>query len=212
MSVVLVISVHPDDETLGCGGTILKHVAEGDEVFCAHVTVGNKDQGKLIEKIKNEYGFVNSFSLGFIENTIDDISLNDLISEFTKIIQQVKPQVMYVPNRSDIHSDHRRVFEALSSCMKSFRFPFIRKILMCEVLSETDFAPALIENVFIPNVYVDISKYFKRKKQILDLFKTEILPSPFTRSFRAIEAHNIYRGSQINAYYAESFMLLKEII
>jgi len=82
---------------------------------------------------------------------------------------------------------------------------------MMEVISETDFAPALPENAFIPNVFVDISQFFLKKLEIMNIFESELLDAPFTRSLSTLKAYNRYRGSQINVEYAEVFMLIKEI-
>ena len=178
---VLVISVHPDDETLGCGGSILKHLGQGDEVHCVFITGGNIYQRQLIEAL-------------------------------SKIVSIVQAQVLYIPNRSDAHSDHRAVFSAIMACSKNFRYPFIEQILMCEVISETDFAPILGENTFSPNYFIDISEVFIKKIEILKMFGSELLPYPMTRNQSAIEALNRYRGTLINAEYAEAFMSIKTIV
>lgn len=208
---VMVISVHPDDETLGCGGTILKHIAEGDEVLCLHVTEGNAHQKQLISELKESFGF-ESASLAFPEIVLDDISLSELIPPISKTIRDFQPTIVYLPNRSDPHSDHRRAFDACLTCVKNFRYPFLRKVMMMEVISETDFAPALPENVFMPNVFVDISAHMNRKLEILEIFSEELLESPQTRSLDTMKAYNRYRGSQINTAFAECFMLLKETV
>ena len=211
MKKILCISVHPDDETLGCGGTLLKHKANGDEIYCVHVTNGNEKQESIICLLRELYGFKKTYQLGLPEIKLTDISLSEIIGRLSAVIQQVKPDYLYIPNRSDAHSDHRIVFEALTACTKSFRYPFVKKIMMCEVISETDFSPALPENIFIPNVFMDISDFIERKCEILNVFESELLISPYTRSIDAILALSKYRGSQINVNYAEAFMLLKEI-
>jgi N-acetylglucosamine malate deacetylase 1 len=208
---VLIVSVHPDDETLGCGGTILKHKSEGDAVYCVFITNGNEFQKTTIPLLKDCYGFNGIFSLELPEIILDTLPLKDIITPLSKVINEVKPEIIYLPNRSDTHSDHRKVFEAAQACTKSFRYPFIRKVLMCEIMSETDFMPALPELMFIPNVFVDISEFFERQMEIMKIFKSELFEPPFTRSLEAIKAHKTYRGSQINSYYAECFMLIKEI-
>lgn len=208
---VLIVSVHPDDETLGCGGSALWHLSAGDEVFCLHVTEGNENQRALIQPLKEKFGF-SSISLKFPEITLDDLSLSKLIPPIAGVMNEVEPAIVYLPNRSDPHSDHRRIFDACQTCIKNFRYPFLRKVMMMEVISETDFAPPLPENVFIPNVFVDISEFMDRKIEILKLFSSELLEYPNTRSLDTMRAYNRYRGSQINAAYAECFMLLKETI
>ncbi|MBQ9338697.1 MAG: PIG-L family deacetylase, partial [Paludibacteraceae bacterium] len=156
-NIVCVIAVHPDDETLGCGGTILKHLKNGDEVHCVFVTDGDNTQKTIIAKLADFYHLTGVISLGFEELKLADISLNVLVPALANVLNQIKPNILYIPNRSDAHSDHRAVFEALVACTKSFRFPFIEQILMCEVISETDFNLNLSEQVFNPNYFVDIT-------------------------------------------------------
>tara|TARA_B100000242_G_scaffold117764_1_gene82316 strand:- start:9339 stop:9989 length:651 start_codon:yes stop_codon:yes gene_type:complete len=208
---VLVVSVHPDDETIGCGGTILKYKSDGFEVACMYITDGNKFQKRKIKELNKLYNFDNFYRLKFPEILLDDISLSVIIPKISKVFNEFKPNILYLPNRSDPHSDHRKTFEACQACIKSFRYPSLEKILMMEIISETDFSPNLPENCFIPNVFVDITNFYKQKINILKIFKSEILEKPFTRSISTMEAYNRYRGSQINVEYAESFMLVKEI-
>lgn len=209
---VCVISVHPDDETLGCGGTILKHMSRGDQVYCLFVTSGNPEQGALIEKVSSLYGFQSVAKLDLPELELQDISLNEIIPRISTVFSEIQPEILYIPNRSDIHSDHRAVYNAVLACTKSFRYPSIEQILMCEVISETDFSLGLPESIFVPNHFVDISDTFEKKLEIFKLYQSEIFPYPLTRSLSTIESLNRYRGSLINAEYAEAFMSLKTIV
>lgn len=209
MKKICVIAVHPDDETLGCGGTLLKHFKNGDDIYCIFVTSGNEKQKKYIDKISKEYSFKNVFNLGLEELRLSDISLNDIIPLISKIFKEVKPEIIYMPNRSDVHSDHKAIFNAVLSCTKSFRYPFIRKVLMMEVISETDFSLGLPETMFIPNYYVDISETFEQKIQIMKMYESEMLEYPHTRNESTMTALNRYRGSLIGTEYAEAFMAIK---
>jgi len=227
MNKVLVIAVHPDDETLGCGGTLLKHKAKGDEIYWLIVTTiksGYKgwDLGfseeviekreKEIEKVANIYNFDDVFRLEFPTMRLDEISMSELIGAVSKVFKEVKPSIVYLPFKSDVHSDHRKVFEASFSCVKIFRYPFIKRVLMMETISETDFAPATKEDSFVPNVFVDISNFFEKKLEIMKIYESEIGIHPFPRSLETIEALAKVRGAQAGCRYAESFMLLKEIL
>ena len=212
MKKVIVISVHPDDETLGCGGTILKHLKNGDEVHCILITGGNREQQIVWNKVKEAYNFTSVVELGFPELDLMDISLNKLIPPIAKVFSNLKPQIIYMPNRSDAHSDHKAIFNAVASCTKSFRYPYIEQVLMIEVISETDFALPLPESVFIPNYFVDITEEMTRKNEIMKLYETEMLPYPQTRNESTLTALNRYRGSQIGVEYAEAFMSLKIIV
>ena len=221
MNKVIVISAHPDDETLGAGGTLLKHISEGDDINWLIVTDVFEEQGfskervisrKLeIEKVTKIYGFSNVFKLGYPTMKLNDTILHELIGQISKIFQDLKPEIIYVMNRSDAHSDHRIVFDAVMSCTKSFRYPYIKKVLMYECLSETEFAPILPERVFQPNYFVDISNFIEKKVEIMNIFDSELGEHPFPRSIKNIEALAIYRGASVGVKFAESFQLIKFI-
>ena len=124
---------------------------------------------------------------------------------------EVKPEVIYSLNRSDAHSDHRYLSDAVMSCTKSFRYPFIKKVLMYECISETEFAPAFFEKVFIPNYFVDITKYIDKKLEIMRIFESELGEPPFPRSLENIKALARFRGSSIGFHFAEAFQVVKII-
>ena len=217
MNKVLVIAVHPDDETLGCGGTLLKHKKNDDEINWLICTDFDKNHNyydtrqKEINKVNSLYSFNGVFNLELKTMQVDEYSMSYLISKISKIINEVKPNIIYLPFKGDVHSDHRKIFEASYSCTKSFRYPFIKKIYMIETLSETEFAPSTKEDSFIPNVFVDISDFLEIKIKIMKIFESEISEHPFPRSIRNIKALATLRGATAGCEYAESFVLLKEI-
>ncbi|MDO9580166.1 MAG: PIG-L deacetylase family protein, partial [Bacteroidales bacterium] len=207
MKKVLVVAPHPDDETLGCGGTLLKHKNSGDKIFWMIVTNIQSENGwseeevqkrqKEINQVSAMYGFEKIFKLDFPTTMLDTIPYSDLITKISAVIQEIKPSIVYIPNHSDVHTDHQVTFKATISCCKSFRAPFIRKMLMYECLSETEFAPALRENVFIPNVFIDISEYLNRKLEIMKIYDSEVMDPPFPRSMETVISLAKYRGSRI---------------
>ena len=215
---ILVVAVHLDDETLGCGGSLLKHKANGDEINWLICTTIDKDQNyyqtreKEMNKVSKLYAFNSVHSLLLKTTRIDEYSISKLIEKISKVINKVKPNIIYLPFKGDVHSDHRRIFEASYSCTKSFRYPFIKKIYMMETLSETEFAPSTKEDSFIPNTFVDISKHMDKKIQLMQIYKNEIGKHPFPRSERNIRALGTLRGATCGYEYAESFMLLKQIL
>jgi N-acetylglucosamine malate deacetylase 1 len=214
---VLFISVHGDDETLGCGGTILKHKKSGDDIFWLIVTEpknsGRKEiRRKEIERVSIEYGFKKIYNLNIPSTKLDLTPTAKLIEEISDIVNSVKPEILYLPNRTDVHTDHQIAFKAVYSCTKSFRYPFIRRVLMYETLSETEFAPPLPENTFMPNVFIDITEFFEKKREILQLYKGEVMEPPYPRSLETLEALAKLRGSRIGVKYAECFQLIFERI
>ncbi len=221
MNKTLIIAVHPDDETLGCGGTLLKHKANGDKIHWLIVTNIKESDGfqkdlvtrrnNEINKVSKMYAFDSVHKLGLSTMTVDEYSMSELIRKISKVINEVKPNIIYLPFKSDVHSDHRHVFDASYSCTKSFRYPFIKKIYMVETLSETEFAPSTKEDSFIPNVFVDISNFMDKKLEIMRVFKSEMGEHPFPRSERNLLALATLRGATAGCDYAESFVLLKEV-
>ena len=139
------------------------------------------------------------------------VDLNEIITEVTSVIAQIKPEIIYTVNRSDIHSDHRHAAKAIMSSTKSFRHPYIKRILMYECLSETEIASPLPENIFLPNVYSDISNFLEQKIEIMKIYHSEVQAPPLPRSLDNIRALAQYRGSAVAVKYAESFMLLKDV-
>ncbi len=141
---------------------------------------------------------------------LDRVPFDDLIRNMVNVLQKIRPDVIYLPNRSDIHSDHRVAFEAIIAATKSFRCPFVRRMMMYECLSETEMAPPLPETAFIPNVYVDISRDFHIKQKAMTIYRSELMDSVWPRSLEVMEALARFRGSRIGVSYAESFMLIYE--
>ena len=217
----VIISSHPDDETLGCGGTILKHHQEGKPIHWVIVTGMTENQGfsphviekrqKEIQAIAGIYGFTTVHTLNLPTTQLDTIPTGELVRTLGGLFNEIKPNTVYLPNRSDVHSDHRVVFNAAWSCCKTFRYPFIRRIFMYETLSETEYAPPLFETAFLPNSFSDISLFLERKIEIMHHYSGQLEDHPFPRSERNIRALASLRGAAAGVNYAEAFMLLKEI-
>lgn len=221
MKNVLIISVHPDDETLGCGGAILKHVKNVDDVFWLILTNINdekiwgekiiKQRQLEIEKVASLFGIKRTIKLNFDTTKLDQLPLGKLIEEISHVIKQIKPEIIYLHNRSDVHSDHQISFDAIISATKSFNHPYIKKVMMYETISETEFAPSLQENTFIPNYFINISEFIDKKIEIMRIYQSELKEHPFPRSERNIRALATFRGAQCGVDSAETFMILKEI-
>ena len=218
---VLVVSVHPDDETLGCGGTILKHIKENDNVYWLILTEASEASGyskkfistreNEIREVSKEYQFSKTFNLGFPATKLHAFDFSDVIAKVSSVIQEVKPEVIYTVNRSDIHTDHQVAAKAIISCTKSFRNPFVKRILMYECISETEMVPPLPENMFFAQVYSDVSDFLEKKIEIFKKFESELQEPPLPRSIENIRALARFRGSTVSVRYAEAFMLLREV-
>lgn len=124
---VLAVSVHPDDETLGAGGTLLKHLDQGDDIYWLLLTSGNEYQEEVIKVVAEEFQFKQYFNLEFEDTKLDDISKNLLIPQIASVFNEIEPNILYIPNRSDVHSDHRAAFESIIPATKISGFHLLRK-------------------------------------------------------------------------------------
>ena len=219
MSRYLVVATHPDDETLGAGGLILKKKAEGNEVYVLNITHMGTEFGyrKSIVDLRNQeinklikaYNLDGYYNLKLKPSGLSLYKEEDIIKKISEIFNEVKPNVLILPYYKDIHSDHKITFNLCYSCTKNFRYPFIKRIFMMETPSETDFA--FSDQGFVPNYFIDISDYIDKKVEIAMIFKSEILAHPFPRSERSIRAYGTIRGSAIGVDSAEAFRLIKGI-
>lgn len=219
---ILVIAPHPDDETLGCGGTLLKHRAQGDQIYWLVVTKAHEPQWpaevittreREVETVAKAYQFESTFRRTFPAARMDTVPIHDVIKDFSDVIREAKPDWVYTVHAGDVHSDHRVVFEATVSAVKSFRSTDhgVSRLLSYETISSTDAMPPNRLSVFAPNVYSDITTYIDRKLEIMSLYKTEVQQFPLPRSLESIRALARFRGATVAVDYAEAFMLLREV-
>jgi len=221
VSKIIVIAPHPDDETLGCGGTLLKAKASGNKIYWLIVTEISEAYGysadqvasreSEIQEVGSRYGFEAIYNLRFPTTRLDEVPLCDLIDKIGTVFKEVQPEVVYLPYRGDTHSDHAVVFDAAASCTKWFRYPSIKKVLVYETISETDFSLNPDIPGFRPNIFVDISESLEMKLEIMKIFNSETDRFPFPRSQEAVRAQAVLRGSASGCRAAEAFILLKEI-
>ncbi|MBY0493506.1 MAG: PIG-L family deacetylase [Cyanobacteria bacterium] len=220
MKRITVISVHPDDETLGCGGTILRHIAGGDRVDWIVVSAGwepkyGKDQiaakAREVERVAQAYGMADVKRLGLQTTRLRELPLATIVDALGPALDATAPNEIYTVHRGDVHTDHQAVFEAVSIVCKPFRDrPRPGRLLSFETLSSTDAALAT-PAPFLPNAFVDITPFIDRKIEIMAMFTTEQQPYPQPRSAESIRAQARYRGAAIGREYAEAFMLLREV-
>ncbi len=218
----LVIAPHPDDEVLGCGGYLLKSKSNQDEIGWLIVTGIKEEDGWSLEKVnsrKEEIGKVrkrfgishdNVYILNLSATKLDRYPMSELVKLICNVINDFKPEEILLPHPGDIHSDHKVVFEASLSSTKWFRYPFIKRILTYETISETEFGSDPRYLAFKPNIFVDISNFLNEKLDIMRIYESEIGNFPFPRSIDSITYQAKLRGSQSGFKAAEAFFLIKE--
>lgn len=216
---IVVISPHPDDESLGAGGFILKHKKSGDGVYWINMTDVEKNQGwddafverreRQIKEICEFYDFDGFYNLGFRPGKLEVIDKGEIIERLGELIKKIEPDWVVLPNPTDAHGDHQVTYDAGMSCTKIFRYTSIRKIMTMEIISETDFSKN--GEAFSPNYYVDISNELEDKVNALRIYDTEFKDIPFPRNYEAVKALALLRGGAAGCKYAEAFRIIKEI-
>ncbi len=215
----LVIAPHPDDEVLGVGGTLLRRKAEGAELAWLIVTGistangWNQEQVERradeIARVTTMFRFDHVFTLDFPTTKLDRIPVGDLVGAISGVFKAFQPEEVFVPHPSDVHTDHRVVFDAAAACTKWFRYRSVKRVLAYETLSETDFGLGT-ELGFRPNVFVDIAPYLEGKLKAMDIYASEMAAFPFPRSHEALRALAEVRGVASGYHAAEAFQLLRE--
>lgn len=220
MSKILVIAPHPDDEVLGCGGTIAKHVSGGDEVCLCIITKAyppewSEDDIKIrreeVLEVSEVLGIKNTYFLDLPTVKLDTIPQKELNEAIAQVMSEVRPEVVYIPHRGDVNKDHRLVFDAAIVATRPKTGSTINKVLSYETSSETEWAAPSVASAFIPQLYVDISDKVEIKLKTLSAYKTELKEYPHPRSLETVSALARMRGSTIGVEAAEAFMVIREI-
>lgn len=213
---ILVFAPHNDDEVLGVGGTIAKHVKEGNEVYICSVTVGkNKDRAENIKqearKAHELLGVTRTYFLNLPVIGLATMPATGVNSEIHKVVQEIEPEVVYIPHKGDMHQDHKVVAESAMVALRPVDSPQMKAIYAYETLSETEWNIPSIDNVFIPNVYVDITETIDKKNEAMKCYQSQLYDFPHPRSLQAIRSLSELRGSTVCVKNAESFMLVRQI-
>jgi len=217
----LVVAPHPDDELLGCGGTLLKRSSEGATIGWLLMTAMTPEAGwsqekilsrnKEIDRVASGLGIStdNVFKLGFPTAQLDQVPSSELIASIGVVFQKFRPEEVLLPHPGDIHSDHRITFESCSACTKWFRYPSVERVLTYETLSETEFGLDQVSPAFRPNLFVDITDQLGLKLKLLQIYQSELGKYPFPRSIEAVRSLSMLRGSQRGVMAAEAFQILR---
>lgn len=224
---ILVVAAHPDDEVLGCGGTIARHADAGDQVQVLLVAEGatsrqpqrDRDQAsyelsdlaQAAQQAGSILGAQGVELLDLPDNRLDSLDRLDLIKQIEERIARHQPQVVYVHHAGDVNIDHRRLHEAVVTTCRPTPGQPVRRLLSYEVASSTEWQPPGSAPAFQPNWFVDITAQWERKRQALEAYAAEMRPWPHARSIEALEHLARWRGAQVGVEAAEAFCLLRQL-
>ena len=225
---ILIVAAHPDDEVLGCGGTVARHADAGDQVQVLIVAEGatsrqeqrNRNQAsdelsalaQAAQKAGAILGAKGVELLDLPDNRLDSLDRLDLIKQIEERIARHQPQVVYVHHVGDVNIDHRRLHESVVTACRPTPGQPVKRLLSFEVASSTEWQPPGSAPAFQPNWFVDISAQWIRKREALEAYASEMHPWPHARSIQAVEHLVRWRGAQVGVEAAEAFCLLRQMV
>lgn len=215
---ILIFAPHRDDEILGVGGTMLKRKKQGDHITVCLVTAR---EGEVLpectQRIHDEMRRVHKYigvdqyiGFPFSANRLENASRIDFNRAFEEAVKQAKPDEVYLPFWGDMQKDHQLTVDGAMVALRAKNIYSPKRIYAYETLSETGINTPCVNNMFVPNVYEDISDYIEEKLKVMSFYESQVHPFPDLRSLEAIEALAKFRGAMVNVKAAEAFILIRE--
>jgi len=219
---ILIITAHPDDEVLGCGGTIARYTGQGVQARVIFLADGIAARdGMDSEALQRRQSAarkaadclgLQSVSFGkFPDNRLDTVDLLDIVKTVEGAIEQYQPDTVLTHHIGDVNIDHQRVHQAVvTACRPQQGYP-VQTLLFFEVPSSTEWQPPGSAPAFVPNWFVDISSTLDCKLKALDAYSEELRAWPHPRSIQGIEALARWRGATVGVEAAEAFVLGRQL-
>ena len=220
MNKVLIIAAHPDDEVLGCGGTIANHTAKGDTVHVLFMTngLGSRVESSSEDVLNRQsmayqsadiLGVKSLTFLDFPDNSMDSIPLLNVVKKIEEEVNNFQPEIIYTHHIGDLNIDHQVTHKAvMTACRPQPNF-CVKEIYCFEVLSSTEWT---IDNLFSPNCFVDILGTFELKMTAMKMYGAELRPYPHARSIESVKVLAQYRGLSVGIELAESFIIKRILL
>lgn len=221
---ILIVAAHPDDEILGCGGTMAKHAAAGDEVAVLFMTdgVGARGTGEADAQDPSLRSGASRTALELVgarllahlswpDNQLDTVPLLALAQSLEGPLAEFQPEILYTHHGGDLNVDHRLTLQAVLTAARPQPGASVKGIYSFEVASATAWAGASSLPPFSPNHYVDITAHYGQKQQALLAYAEEMRPAPHARSVEALQALATHRGSQVGLPAAEAFVVERQV-
>lgn len=224
---VLIVAAHPDDELLGCAGTIARHAQHGDDVHVAILAEGSTSRDtqrdvlsrgaelSALERAAQTAGRIlgvrSIVCHGLPDNRMDSVDLLDVVKIVEALVNEHRPSIVYSHHIGDVNVDHGLTHRAVyTACRPTPDHP-VERFLTFETVSSTEWTPPGSAAAFSPNWYVDISSTLAQKLEALEAYESEMREWPHPRSLRAIEHLARWRGATVGVEAAEAFMLMRQV-
>ena len=223
---VLVIAAHPDDEVLGCGGTVARLASEGHTVNIAILGEGITSRYDSRDFAANDkldhllscsetaaaiLGATDTVNYELPDNRFDSVALLDIVKIIESLVNQYRPQMVFTQHGGDLNIDHSIVFRATLTAVRPMLGNTIISLYCYEVPSSTEWSFQQFAPVFKPNLFVDISQTIDRKIEAMQAYENEIRDFPHPRSEKNLRAIATHWGSVVGLEAAEAFEIIWDI-
>jgi len=221
---ILIVAAHPDDEVLGCFGTVARLIKEGYEAYTLILGEGktSRDDKRVTEARKDDIEILNSeikkandtidikkvFVESFPDNRFDSVDLLDIVKVISKVKEEVQPDIIFTHFENDLNIDHRITFQAVLTATRPMKKECVKEIYSFEVLSSTEWNYPLS---FAPDTYFDISDTLDLKIQAMEEYSSELCTYPHPRSLEGIELNAKYQGMRVGKKYVEAFKSVRVV-
>lgn len=221
---ILIVAAHPDDEVLGCFGTVSKLIKEGYEAYTLILGEGktsrldtrkveeNKEQLEIlndeIKKANDIIGIKKCFVYDFPDNRFDSVDLLDIIKVISKIKEEIKPDIIFTHYENDLNIDHKITYQAVITATRPIENESVKEIYSFEILSSTEWQYPIS---FSPDVFFDIQDTVELKLNAMRCYKSELCLYPHPRSLEGIELNAKYNGMRVGKNYVEAFKSVRVI-
>jgi len=218
---VLVVAAHYDDEALGCAGTILKHLKDGDQVVTLFMTDGVSSRIEASEadreqrytaflKAQQLLGVSKHISFNLPDNELDRVPLLQIVKRIEEVVSELKPYVIYTHWENDLNVDHQTVFKAVMTASRPYPGQTVREVYCFEIQSSSDWTYS--GSQFSPNRYVEITEFIEKKSEVLKSYHMEMRDPPHSRSIDNVTRLAEFRGNCVGLRYAEAFVTLRQLV
>lgn len=219
MTKILIVAAHPDDEILGCAGTVARMVKEGAEAYILILGEGptsrriTKDcELELVylkvKKANDVIGMKTVHLMGYVDNQFDTLPLLKLTQTIESFIEIFKPDIIFTHFKDDLNIDHRITYQAVITATRPMKDETVKEIYSFEIPSSTEWG---FPTSFSPDVFWNIDGTLDKKIEALGIYESEMRPYPHPRSTKGIEYLASYRGMQCGCEYAEAFKTVRVI-
>jgi LmbE family N-acetylglucosaminyl deacetylase len=219
--IVLAVVAHPDDEVLGCGGTLARHAEAGDGVHVLILADGESSRNEpgdiskraaSVDQAAKILGVLSHKLLQFPDNQMDKVPLLQVVREVEKAISQLRPTIVYTHHGGDLNIDHQVALKAVMTACRPLPESSVNAIYTFETISSTEWAISQKNDAFSPNLAVDISRTLQKKLIALRCYHAEMRAFPHARSYESVEFLAKLRGAQYGLLAVEAFQVIRQII